>query len=205
MVIRAPTARPTAPQYLGLRLSADEFLALDDDGFKYQLINGIVVMSPSATPLHHKSFSRSFSRSNFSWKAGPACSSRMSTCASAATWSIGRMLSITKTARPGVGKKRLTAVPDMIIEVISPGSEAMDLRTKLADYERFGVREYWVIDPEDVTAIVFRSLDGRFVESPKTADSITSGVLPGLVLDLAAVRSAVARSPLADRVSTPAT
>lgn len=37
--------------------------------------------------------------------------------------------------------------PDLIMEIVSPDSESRDWRDKYIDYEKSGVREYWVIDP----------------------------------------------------------
>src|SRR5947207_907567 len=54
MVQAVAITRVPAPQYTGLRLSADEYLALPDDGFRYQVINGVVVMSPIPTPRHQR-------------------------------------------------------------------------------------------------------------------------------------------------------
>lgn len=45
--------------------------------------------------------------------------------------------------------------PDWIIEVVSPGSAAMDYVKKLNLYERFGVKEYWVVHPHEETIMVF--------------------------------------------------
>ena len=38
--------------YRGLRMSADEFLEIPDDGYNYELIDGVVMMSPSPSPQH---------------------------------------------------------------------------------------------------------------------------------------------------------
>jgi len=46
-------------------------------------------------------------------------------------------------------------VPDLIIEVLSPGNKMHDLVTKKELYERFGVKEYWVIDPAEKEATGF--------------------------------------------------
>ena len=42
---------------------------------------------------------------------------------------------------------RYFGVPDLLVEVLSPNNKEYDLVTKKALYEKFGVREYWVIDP----------------------------------------------------------
>ena len=39
--------------------------------------------------------------------------------------------------------------PDWVIEIVSPGSRARDHMTKLFKYRTAGVREYWIVDPEN--------------------------------------------------------
>lgn len=46
--------------------------------------------------------------------------------------------------------------PDWVIEVLSPATEARDRVHKRALYERHGVREVWLVDPEDRTVTVYR-------------------------------------------------
>ena len=52
--------------------------------------------------------------------------------------------------------------PDMVIEVLSPSTARNDRIVKYSLYERAGVREYWIIDPETKTAAVFLLEDGRY-------------------------------------------
>lgn len=46
-----------------------------------------------------------------------------------------------------VDGKRLSGPPDLIAEVLSPSTGRLDKREKFRLYERFGVREYWIVDP----------------------------------------------------------
>ena len=62
--------------------------------------------------------------------------------------------------------------------------------TKRADYERAGVGEYWIIDPQRQTMTFLRLQDGKFVEIPPDADSFRSQPIPGFALDLKPIREA---------------
>lgn len=196
MVQAVPARAPRAPQYLGLRLSADEYLALPDDGFKYQVINGVVVMSPRPTPRHQLVLSAinaqlfGYLESNPIATAFPEVDVRFAPdlvyCPDLVVLSAGKLAN---------AARRIDAVPDLVIEVVSPGSESMDRRTKLADYERFGVTEYWIVSATDPVAVqVLRLHDGRFAEAPPAgSDRIESVAIKGFALDLARVRRALAR------------
>jgi Uma2 family endonuclease len=53
--------------------------------------------------------------------------------------------------------------PDLIVEIISPSTAAMDYIKKLALYERKGVKEYWIVHPTDKLVTIFKTAaDGRY-------------------------------------------
>lgn len=51
--------------------------------------------------------------------------------------------------------KGCNGAPDWIIEIVSPGSKRMDYYTKLFKYRTAGVKEYWIVDPEKKSIIVY--------------------------------------------------
>ena len=53
-------------------------------------------------------------------------------------------------------------VPDMIIEILSPGNKKHDQIVKKALYEKFGVKEYWIVDPETKMATGFTLQNNRY-------------------------------------------
>lgn len=46
--------------------------------------------------------------------------------------------------------------PDLVVEVVSPSSQYNDYMRKLPRYERAGVREYWIVDPDAARTLVYR-------------------------------------------------
>ena len=68
-------------------------------------------------------------------------------------------------------------VPDFIIEILSPGNKKHDLVTKKELYERFGVKEYWVIDPIEKEATGFSLANLRYSEFFKGKGEIKSRLL----------------------------
>lgn len=68
-------------------------------------------------------------------------------------------------------------VPDFIIEILSPGNKKHDLVTKKELYERFGVKEYWVIDPVEKEATGFSLANQRYSEFFKGKNVLTSQLL----------------------------
>ncbi len=87
-----------------------------------------------------------------------------------------------------VGDVTVNDAPDLVAEILSPGTRDRDLGVKRDLYARAGVREYWVIDPEARTIEMLALRDGRYERiSPDAAGVYRSALLPGLVLDPAAV------------------
>lgn len=84
--------------------------------------------------------------------------------------------------------KRFKGGPDLVIEIISPGSVTEDRVYKFEEYEKAGVREYWIIDPRPHQQQVdFYVLDeeGRYQPAPLTAHGIYySTVLPDFWFNL---------------------
>ena len=72
---------------------------------------------------------------------------------------------------------------DLVIEIVSPDSETRDRETKLREYEKGGVREYWLIDPLERRTTFYALENGRYLLIPVGADGKrASRVLPGLWL-----------------------
>jgi Uma2 family endonuclease len=55
-----------------------------------------------------------------------------------------------------VNEKHATAAPDLVVEILSPGTRHRDKGRKRAVYDREGVREYWMVDPEARSVTVLR-------------------------------------------------
>lgn len=90
-----------------------------------------------------------------------------------------------------VENDRFVAAPDLVIEIVSPGSEnrARDLKAKRRLYGKYGVQEYWIVDSENRSVLVFR-LQGRILEQVlflRQDDHLTSPLLPGLIVKLTEV------------------
>ena len=85
-----------------------------------------------------------------------------------------------------IDRKGCIGAPDIVVEVLSPGSNEKDIRNKYEVYEEAGVKEYWVVSPQDKTFFIYTLANGKFVPSRLMAsgDIIHSNVLPGFTIDL---------------------
>lgn len=78
-------------------------------------------------------------------------------------------------------------VPDLVVEILSPGTSKIDINDKFFLYQRFGVKEYWIVYPTDKTVMVFHlNVQGVYGRADMYAreDKIEVPLLGGLVVDL---------------------
>ncbi|MEP7200129.1 MAG: Uma2 family endonuclease, partial [Chloroflexota bacterium] len=79
-----------------------------------------------------------------------------------------------------VKETHIEGAPDLIIEIVSADSVDRDWHDKRVEYERIGVREYWVIDPEYNRVRVFQlGTDGTYTTIQEDAGKVHSNVLNG--------------------------
>ncbi|WP_154855190.1 Uma2 family endonuclease [Cyclobacterium xiamenense] len=76
--------------------------------------------------------------------------------------------------------------PDLIVEILSPGNNKKELQVKYEVYEATGVKEYWVIHPDERTLLIYTLEAGKYRPSRlfTMGDEVESQVLSGFVLDL---------------------
>lgn len=79
--------------------------------------------------------------------------------------------------------------PDLIIEVLSPSTQRHDRLTKYNLYERAGVKEYWIVSPDERTVQVSVLTDGRYrvLEVYTEQDIAKVHVLDGCFIELSRV------------------
>jgi Uma2 family endonuclease len=199
MVVRASeieTNERGHPEFAGLRMSVDEFLELPDDGFKYELIDGVVVVSPRPRPWHQGvaievlAQLHQFLQTHPVGKAFMECDVHLGANAAGDDLVYAPDVVFVRAERVKAMAEKLFGPPDLVVEVISRGSRRMDPITKRGDYERYGVGEYWIFDPQRAAMTFLRLQGAAFTEITPGADSFASEAVSGFVLDLKPIREA---------------
>jgi Uma2 family endonuclease len=102
---------------------------------------------------------------------------------------------VSRDQRNQLTAQRFEGGPDLVIEIISTGSARSDRVEKFTEFERAGVREYWLIDPrrgKEQADFYQLDADGRFFSVALDELGIYhSAVLPGLTLDPASLRRTI--------------
>ena len=89
------------------------------------------------------------------------------------------------------GGVNIQGAPDLVVEVLSPTTRRTDTITKRHLYEKYGVLEYWLVDPALDTIEIYRLTENGFRRvaelSAENEDVLTTPLLPGLVINLAEI------------------
>ena len=82
--------------------------------------------------------------------------------------------------------QNLQGAPDLVVEILSPSTRSRDRRLKRDVYERTGVEEYWLVDPEREVVEIYRRGAKGFQPSVRCArpEIVTTPLLPGLEIPL---------------------
>jgi Uma2 family endonuclease len=84
-----------------------------------------------------------------------------------------------------LGPANIEAAPSLAIEVLSPSTSRRDQGIKRDLYARFGVPEYWIVDPvSHAVTICSAPRDGRYSQEATVFDTADSATIPGLSVDL---------------------
>ena len=84
-------------------------------------------------------------------------------------------------------KKGCLGAPDWIIEILSPGNSKKEMREKYAVYEESGVREYWIVDPQNELILVYILDENGLYRGLRpfvTDDVLQSQTVPEVFIDL---------------------
>ncbi|MEW6253163.1 MAG: Uma2 family endonuclease [Planctomycetota bacterium] len=171
-------------------MTAAEYFRLPDDGYAYELVNGVLLMSPSPRPRHQRVLLEVAAQLSGSLRKDPVGVVHIETDVEFAPAFVYRPdLCFYRVGRVKGDPDHLRGAPDLVVEIISPQSRRYDSETKRADYERFGVQEYWLIDPQRETMTFLRLSEGQYAEVAPEGDTFGSAAATGFSLDLAAVRA----------------
>ena len=180
------------PTTAGVKLTYDDFLLFPDDGKRHELIDGEHYVTPSPNTRHQQI------SGNIYWLIRSYLE----------THPIGRVLyapydivfSKFDVVEPDLlylSHERAAQVltdahargaPELVVEIASKGTRKRDETIKRRLYERSGVSEYWVVDPEIDAVRIYRrgpSAYERAIElSREAGDVLKTPLLPGLDLPL---------------------
>jgi Uma2 family endonuclease len=176
------------------KLTYDEFLRFPDDGNRHELIDGDHYVTPSPS-IRHQEISM-----NLAVELGLHLKQHRNGVAFFApldvvfsNWDVVEpdMLYVSRERANVLAGKHVRGAPDLVAEILSPSTRKTDEVTKRELYERWGVAEYWMIDPERETISVHRRVNDTFQLvaelSVERGDMLTTPLLPAFSVPLGEV------------------
>lgn len=164
-------------------MTYDEYSLLPDDGKRYQVIEGELVVSPSPNFRHQNTvwrlgkLLREFAETN---QLDVVVGAPMDIILEPNTIVQPDLLFIHRDNMEIIGDV-IEGAPDLCIEVLSHSTGLHDRYTKKAVYARCGVQEYWIVDPVGASVSVFELNGDTYTTRVEATgdDQVTSAVLTG--------------------------
>jgi Uma2 family endonuclease len=146
---------------------------LPDDGRRYELVDGVLLVSPRPALLHQYVAGRLY------WALSSACPADLCVIPEPAVelepqTELDPDLVVVHMDQ--VAGAKLIQPPLLVIEVRSPSTALIDLNLKRNAYERFGIPSYWIVDPDlaGPEFMIFELRDGRYELDLKTTEPFTA-------------------------------
>ena len=176
------------------RWTYEQYYRLDDDR-RYELSNGelIPMQPPSPNPGHQNAalelavIMREFVRAK---RLGQVFIAPLDVVLDEKNTAQPDLIFIAKANAGLVQERGIFGAPDLVVEILSPGSIRRDRYEKQALYARFGVKEYWILDHANQSLEVLTLADGRYAVHAAAGETghVTSKVLRGLKVRLSDLR-----------------
>jgi Uma2 family endonuclease len=173
------------------KLTYEDYLHFPDDGKRHQILDGEHYVTAAPYPKHQRVLREllfrlhSFLREH---RLGEVYSAPLDVVLSRHDVVQPDLLFISNERMPILTEKNLQGAPDLAIEILSATTRRIDEGIKLERYERFGVREYWLVDPSRATVRIYRRAGEHLRKEAEltvaAGDRLTSPLLPGLEIPL---------------------
>jgi Uma2 family endonuclease len=178
------------------RYSWSDYLAWPE-GERYELIDGVAYAMSPAPRRRHQEISGEIFRQTANALWGTSCrvydapfDVKLSTDEDDDAPTVVQPDITVTCDRAKLTQQGMTGPPDLVVEIVSPDSGLIDRRRKFELYERFGVREYWIVDQDEKVVEVWTLENDRpyrrsGVFGPE--DTVTATAVQDLVVSLAEV------------------
>jgi len=156
----APVAPGRWPDHISGEWTVEDLETLPDNGLRYEIIDGILQVSPSPVPLHQQAILQ------LAIAFSVACPRELKVYVAPLDWQPDSRTSLEPDVlvvpRNAIGAKSITGTPALVVEVLSPSTDRIDRMLKFSRYAEGGIGQYWLVDPNGPSIQVFSLTDRRY-------------------------------------------
>jgi len=167
----------------------EDYLRLPDDGRRYEVLRGVLYVSPSPKYDHQYAISqlfRTLGQFVFDHELGIVLTAPFDVLMGEIATPVQPDLIFLRTGRePHAGDSNFQGAPDLVVEILSPSNRRYERKIKLNAYEDAGVEEYWLVDPMARTVVIYAlGRNRRYAEYDRGGeeDMVRSRMLEGFSL-----------------------
>lgn len=165
----------------------DDYAAIPEDGKRYEIVNGVLYMSPSPSWSHQEIIGEIFAHLRTylrTTELGGVFMAPIDVELAPNTVFQTDVVVLLKTSHKKLKERHIVGAPDLAVEVVSPTSETHDRHRKIAAYARAGVPEYWIVDPDSRTVEVLFLESGEYHSQGvyRGKATLPSQIVPGLLV-----------------------
>jgi Uma2 family endonuclease len=171
-----------------IKFTVDDYMTTPDDK-RYQLLDGELISAPSPIPKHQTiAFNIAMVLHQFitARELGQVWVAPLDVVMSPTDVAQPDILFVSNARSHIVTEANIQGAPDLVVEILSPGTASYDRGYKRTLYSRHGVLEYWLVDPEAETVEVLTPNEAGLTMAAtlRRSDTLTSPLLAGLAIDL---------------------
>jgi len=173
------------------KFTYQDYLHLPDDGKRYQVIDGELHRVPAPIPKHQM-ISMNLERILYDYarkEDGRVFHAPCDVVFTDIDVVQPDVFYVCHDRLEIIKEKNVQGAPDLIVGILSPYSEKIDKITKTKLYARFGVKEYWIVDPDKkkVTVLKLKGESYKTQDVSGVRDSFKSTLLKGLEIEVSEI------------------
>jgi Uma2 family endonuclease len=183
-----------SPQARQVKFTYEDYLLFPDDGKRHELLDGERFVTPAPSTQHQRLFGNLL----YSLKdhlrqtgAGDVFGAPTDVVLSGFDVVQPDLLFVSAARTSIITEKNIQGAPDLVIEILSEATRKTDEVIKRKLYERHGVSEYWIVDPDLATVKVYRMTGRGYARAAElfqeANDKLETPLLPGFSLALSQI------------------
>ena len=176
------------PDHVSGEWTVEALETLPNNGLRYELLDGTLIVSPSPTPRHQRAVLE------LAVLLRDGCPADQEVFVAPLDWQPDGRTSLEPdlmvVQRDLIGDKNIQQPPTLVVEVLSPGTARIDRMIKFSRYAEGGIGQYWIVDPAVPSVEVYDLAGGAYIlvgagsgeESVAVAEPIAVVVVPQLLV-----------------------